>query len=316
MLNRHSIDLFMAVRANHFDAIRQLVRSGVDLSDKNKDGATIMHYASDLGHWEAVALIAEENPLTHYGSNSGSYGYAVLKAVMNNQIETAETLLKAGAPVNLSRDNAGNGCLHWAVKNKNSEMIALLLTYGAEIQQTNKENKNAIELADALNLSNYINEGWVLYYSHQMLKKQLPLLAQEMINPNSYFSRLPREVLNIVLKFSGGLPSEIKGMSNLMTETAARSFIQSYSTGLFHNRSTLSKNLILALKEALDLKSDNARIAEIQKKINNFLHERFHTRQTGKYIKSNALNLLLEFKLVNSQMVERNPQETNQFRLK
>jgi len=81
-------------------------------------------------------------------------------------------LLKKGVGVN-DQDSYGNTALMWAVKNKNPDMVALLLYAGADITLKNRDKNNALSIA----LNKY----------------------QQLSSENEYFSDAPEEEIVVKL---------------------------------------------------------------------------------------------------------------------
>jgi ankyrin repeat protein len=49
--------LHIAAKNNKIDAVRMLVKSGVELNCQDEDGCTALHYAAELGHKDIVSLL-------------------------------------------------------------------------------------------------------------------------------------------------------------------------------------------------------------------------------------------------------------------
>jgi ankyrin repeat protein len=49
--------LHVAAKNNKLDAVRMLVKAGVDLNCQDEDGYTALHYAAELGHKDIVSLL-------------------------------------------------------------------------------------------------------------------------------------------------------------------------------------------------------------------------------------------------------------------
>lgn len=74
-------------------------------------------------------------------------GDALLYAVIEDQYESAKTLLESNANPSWYTVNDGNGVLHHAIKNDNHSMIKLLLKHGANLTYQNKEKLTPIVYA-------------------------------------------------------------------------------------------------------------------------------------------------------------------------
>ena len=64
------------------------------------------------------------------------------RAVEFNHQEAAQMLLDRGCPLDVSDTSAGDTVLHWAVRNGNNELLAVLLRKGANPDLVNKVRKS------------------------------------------------------------------------------------------------------------------------------------------------------------------------------
>src|SRR5262249_54730787 len=107
--------------------IKDLITSGADLTATDSDGFTPMRVGERVGHWPCVEVIAGLKKTDN--KDNAAYGNGVLWAVKAGKIDIVKLLLKQGASTTWQTTNDENRSLHWAVKNKNLQMIELLLDY-------------------------------------------------------------------------------------------------------------------------------------------------------------------------------------------
>ncbi len=105
-----------------------LLDNGADSTLKTLSGNTALHLAVSNGHSHLIPLLCEHNKENINARDSN--GYTPLMMVTKKS-ELVEYLLRSGADVN-AQDNQGRTALHWAVLEKNLEVIKLLLDYGAD----------------------------------------------------------------------------------------------------------------------------------------------------------------------------------------
>jgi ankyrin repeat protein len=114
---------------------------------KNKENQTPMDLAVESGHWDCVLAIAKGLTKKNNPKDKARCGSALLTAIQENQPEkTIESLLKAGASTTWVYQN-GEGCLHWAVRNRRLDIIKLLMAHKADATAENKKNQTPFDLA-------------------------------------------------------------------------------------------------------------------------------------------------------------------------
>ena len=112
-------------------------------ADKNKNTVSekLIYYVNEGNVKEVENILKQHND---YVNNRNYEGFTLLSlAVMDNNIEMAELLLKYKADVNANVD-LGDSLLIGAVDNKNMEMVKLLLSYGADIDYQGFRGRTAL----------------------------------------------------------------------------------------------------------------------------------------------------------------------------
>lgn len=65
--------LHVAAKNNKIDAIRLLIKSGIELNSQDNDGNTALHYAAQLGHKDIVNLLLSQDKIKiHLRNKLGS----------------------------------------------------------------------------------------------------------------------------------------------------------------------------------------------------------------------------------------------------
>jgi ankyrin repeat protein len=145
MMETRKKTIFDAIEKRDIAALRQSLFVA-DLKQKNEDQETPIEVASQSGWWEGVTAIARSEKTDK--NDKFRYGLALAFAVKSDRYETANILFDQGARTNWTLDH--QGCLHWAVQNKNVNMIKLLLDHGEDETLQNKKFQTPIELAGEL----------------------------------------------------------------------------------------------------------------------------------------------------------------------
>lgn len=146
-LKKNTDKLFQLIDDNNPEEIKQLIGKGVDLSFVSIDSKkTPIEYAASMKKWSCVIAIAtaqRENRKYLY-----RYGYALVRAVRDNEYDAAKSLIAAGAKLTYQVVSTGNYLLHLAVKYSSDEkVLTLLLDSDCDTYHTNKERQNPFELA-------------------------------------------------------------------------------------------------------------------------------------------------------------------------
>lgn len=129
--NRYDYLLF----SNTYADVRKGVDLGADVNARLR-GSTPLYDASRKNNMEILYLLLRRGA----DANAISHGETALhKVVQFNNLKFAQALLKHYANPNIKDNIRGNTALHYATASRNSEMIALLMNYGANMYiQNNK----------------------------------------------------------------------------------------------------------------------------------------------------------------------------------
>ena len=122
--------LIEAVKAGDGEAVRTLLRSGVDVNAAEADGTTAMHWAAHNGDLQTVEALIRDNG----GVNAKNrYGVAPLwLASTNGHADVVSALLRAGADPETPRAESGETPLMAAAMAGHIPVMQRLLTSGAD----------------------------------------------------------------------------------------------------------------------------------------------------------------------------------------
>lgn len=196
--------LHVAVLNTKITLLSMLLSFGADLSIKNKDGKLPIHLAYDNGYFDLVHLIAQTiktNVIDLFG-----YGDVLLSVIENDklgkneQYNLAYSLLKGGASANSSFTATANTALHIAVMKDRPELVALLITYGANIKYKNNIQKTPKELS----IKCY-NQGYNISVYNKFIPGILLVLSQAIRQDHELCKLLlVSDIANILLRESAG----------------------------------------------------------------------------------------------------------------
>ena len=123
--------LRFAARNAYTEAMKELLRSGVLINSKSKDGATALALAAERGHVEVIKILAGDEDLRVNSSNKNNVTPLML-AACNGHDAAVELLIKAKA--NLDDVSCyGINALMLAARHGHAKTVKLLVAAGATL---------------------------------------------------------------------------------------------------------------------------------------------------------------------------------------
>lgn len=131
--------LAKAAAAGDAAQVKDLITSGADVNERDREGYTAIMAAARYGRVEAIKALAEAKADVN-GRDCGTNGWTpLLHAVHKRQLAAARALIEGGADVNArggdcAERNVENGPtpLQFAAMYDDAEMVKLLLAHGAD----------------------------------------------------------------------------------------------------------------------------------------------------------------------------------------
>lgn len=133
------IQLNQAIVGFDTPKIRDLLQAEIDLNEINEEGKTFLSLASKLGNLEAAELLL----MAGASKDFGGFETPLYHAISWNHIHVAETLVHAGANVNLANDERRTVLMR-AAQLGHFEAVKLLVAAGAEIGVVDKDGNTAL----------------------------------------------------------------------------------------------------------------------------------------------------------------------------
>jgi len=135
-----SRELFTAIQNNESNKISAfLIKGSIDLSVKDNDDCTPIHYAAKLQHWDCVKLLLQY-PINKEDSVKFGLGAALYYAIAYKRGDCIKKLLDAGAATQKVYDSKkGFSALHTAIESNHIPLLKLLLD-----QKTDPSEKSAL----------------------------------------------------------------------------------------------------------------------------------------------------------------------------
>ncbi len=118
---------------NNKKIVRELLNAGANVNATDVEGISVIAYANSLGKSKKILKMLEE------ASEKSKLNDELFLAVHNNDVNTVETALHAGADANV-RNEVGLTILMYAIYKANATIVKLLLDAGADKQGSAASN--------------------------------------------------------------------------------------------------------------------------------------------------------------------------------
>ena len=139
--------LFDAITENKLNEIRDLIKAGANLAEKNAAEKVPMEYALELKNWDAIDRIAR------YGKDNKDgncmFDLVLTYAVKENRLSIVKVIISKPNPESKFDWHVEiHYCAHWAAKNDNVEMLELLAEYKCSMtRKSESEQQIPLEVA-------------------------------------------------------------------------------------------------------------------------------------------------------------------------
>lgn len=134
-------DLIAAVYRDDTNAVMDLVNRGMDVNSVDPGGNTLLHVAARNGNDALIAALIKQKANPNARNRFGDTPLAL--AAYNGKKTAIDVLLTAGAQIN----SPGWTALHYAVFAEQPEIVAHLLSKGAQVDLRAPNQQTALMLA-------------------------------------------------------------------------------------------------------------------------------------------------------------------------
>jgi ankyrin repeat protein len=294
-----------AASHNNSHMVSLLLQHGADLSIKNTAGETPIVLAAKKDLWDCVITFANTRK-----DNGGKYEYgnALRLAAYKNHYKAVKALLEAGASTSWSHRNGGDTPLHDAVRHHNAAMVALLKLYKADPGKQNAQHETPVLLASK---HKFWDCSLAFVEPHKFLVKEasdiqlvLFYLFTANKNPANPFSRIPYEVLKLILNlvfnylspdlytYEVARTQYVTLRSDRKYICSASNFIKNYSQfGILRPQSIESVAFVKSLEKIVATREQaDKRAAKVRQEITAFTAQKINKT-------SRAVTLLIQYNL-------------------
>ena len=156
----HSTLVLSAVRHRSVEALAELKRRGVDLSQRQWNGATAIHEAARTGESAMIDWLIQSSGIDINATNDQGEG-AVHEASMMGHLEVLWKLIRAGADLGAPGSAQATSILHSAVTHSAVEVLDLLMSRGV-VADLNADKYGRTPLIEAVRTGNTATVDWLL----------------------------------------------------------------------------------------------------------------------------------------------------------
>lgn len=144
-IQRRIKELLGAAGRGDADAVREILRQGVNIDAYDRSGLTALHWAAGNGHEKVVELLLDEGADVDARDQDSST--ALHGAARAGYLEVVKVLLKKVKHVNATKE-FGSTALHVAAEENHGEIVRELLAHGANPSLLDVDKRMAIFYAD------------------------------------------------------------------------------------------------------------------------------------------------------------------------
>ncbi|XP_012144276.1 uncharacterized protein LOC100882592 isoform X1 [Megachile rotundata] len=148
----------IAASNGNIQIVRNLLKNGADVNDKDSEGRTPLHYAVSNEHLDVVNILLENGADVTQVTNKGNT--PLHTAASKNNKEIIEVLLQHVSRnklidfINAKTTTSGVTALHVVAKNASVDIVKFLLSHGACYNIKNKEDKTPFDLSNNQDVNN------------------------------------------------------------------------------------------------------------------------------------------------------------------
>lgn len=151
--------LHVAAMFGQFHVVDLLLSMGAQPNKTDYKGSTAFHYACERGHQSAVLLLMNDGAAINQQDNDGNTGLHL--AVGNGHETCVKAILYFTERIDSNFDinstnNLGNTALHYAARWGYSNIVTLLLEYGADPNIESKQKLTPLACAHSIHISNIL----------------------------------------------------------------------------------------------------------------------------------------------------------------
>ncbi len=227
--------------------IDKLIKQWADVDSVNSDGLNVLLYALESGKSNRIIIKLIEY-ITNINIPNPQGNTPLMLAVMNNNIEVVQLLLRSGANVNV-KNNKGNTALMIAsaIKPPNIQIIKILLDNGADIDIKNNisdtaeiiaKNKTNMQIVQLLNKTRTereqirIQEEQARAQEEQAKRDAAKILSQQKREEGVRFMEMQKE-------------EEKKMVIKMILDNAARLYLSNKNNYLISGTNNINYELLL-----------------------------------------------------------------------
>lgn len=136
--------ILLAAYGEFWELCSELIKRGVDLNVKNRQGYSPIHVFAEKGPTDLIELAVTNAAYVNRRDSKGQTPlYLAAKA---NREEAVDKLISLGGEVN-ALTNERDSPMHWAARNGNADLARKLISFGGHVHGANDMEESPITLA-------------------------------------------------------------------------------------------------------------------------------------------------------------------------
>ena len=134
--------------------IKVLLERGAKIDEKDDDGWSALHYASNKGHLDAVTFLLNRGLSVNIQDKDGAT--PLIRASSPYQLIIIKKLLSSGADINARTKKDGDTPLMIAVENRNLDVVKFLLKMGINVNARDNHELTALTQASVMGYADIV----------------------------------------------------------------------------------------------------------------------------------------------------------------